>query len=79
MKNIDSAITNAKKFGAEGILLTSWGDCGNHQPWATLYPALLYGAAQAWKGQPVNEGDLITGMNNLLFNNQSSSPAQALL
>ena len=79
MKNIDSAITNAKKYGAEGILLTSWGDCGNHQPWATLYPALLYGAAQAWKGQPVSEGDLVTGMNNLLFNNQSSSPAQALL
>ena len=79
IKNIDSAITNAKEYDAEGILLTNWGDCGNHQPWATLYPPLLYGAAQAWKGQPVSEGDLVYGMNNLLFNNQRSSPSQALM
>lgn len=79
MQNIDSAIINAKEYGAEGILLTSWGDCGNHQPWATLYPALFYGAAQAWAGQPINELDIVNGMNILLFNNQYNSPSRALM
>ena len=79
MQNIDSAIINAKEYGAEGVLLTSWGDCGNHQPWTTLYPPLLYGAAQAWQGQPVSEVDIVNGMNNLLFSNQSISPSLALL
>ncbi|MEK9633695.1 MAG: glycoside hydrolase, partial [Opitutae bacterium] len=36
--NVESAVQNAIEHKAEGILLTSWGDCGNHQPWTVLYP-----------------------------------------
>jgi hypothetical protein len=64
-KNIDSAITNAKKYGAEGILLTSWGDCGNHQPWATLIPCLFFmEQLMHGKANQVSEVDLVYGMNN---------------
>ena len=77
--NIDAAITNAKKFRAEGILLTSWGDCGNHQPWATLYPPLLYGAAQSWNNQPIHDTALITGMDWHLFNGIRNTPSASLI
>lgn len=78
--NIDAAITNAKKYSADGILLTSWGDCGNHQPWATLYPPLLYGAAQSWNNQPIDDTALAAGMDWHLFNGTlNTTPSDSLI
>ena len=48
LENIHFAIENARKHGAKGSLLTSWGDNGNHQPWPLLHPALFYHAQVAW-------------------------------
>ncbi len=48
LDNIRAAIENAKKHNALGSLLTTWGDNGNHQPWATMYPPLFYHAGLAW-------------------------------
>lgn len=54
---LDNALTNqreaiaaARTHGARGILLTSWGDNGNHQPWPTNWPAMVAGLTQAWTG-----------------------------
>jgi hypothetical protein len=77
--NIDAAITNAKKYSADGILLTSWGDCGNHQPWATLYPPLLYGAAQSWNNHPIHDTALTAGMDWHLFNGALNTPSDSLI
>ena len=79
LANIDAAILNAKEYNAEGILLTSWGDCGNHQPWVTLYPPLLYGAAQSWNDDKICESSLITGLNKHVFQKQSSSLSKLLI
>jgi hypothetical protein len=79
MENIDSAINNAMEHNAEGILLTSWGDCGNHQPWATLYPALFYGAIKSWNHNSLSEKELIRSMDQHLFNGTSRSPSSCLI
>ena len=52
LTNQDEAIASARRHGARGILLTSWGDNGNHQPWPTNWPAMVAGLTQAWTGQP---------------------------
>ena len=59
---LDNALTNqreavaaARAHGARGILLTSWGDNGNHQPWPTNWPAMAAGLTQAWAGGPAGE------------------------
>ena len=57
----------ARRHGADGMLVTSWGDCGNHQPWPTLYPGLFHGAQLAWSGNPVSEEELGEAMDNLVF------------
>ena len=56
---LDNALTNQREAlaaaatrGARGVLLTSWGDNGNHQPWATNWPAMVAGLTQAWTGAP---------------------------
>ena len=33
---------------ARGILLTTWGDNGHHQPWPTAWLPMAAGLAQAW-------------------------------
>jgi hypothetical protein len=66
-QNIADACRVAKAHNAEGILLTSWGDCGNHQPWATIYPPLFLGAQLAWNGEGLNDEDIGSAVDNLAF------------
>ena len=54
-KNIDTACHCAKKYGAQGMILTQWGDGGNHQPWCAMYPAIVHAAACAWGETPTEE------------------------
>ena len=46
--NITLAAEEGRRHGASGLLLTAWGDNGHHQPWPTLFPALIMGAQAAW-------------------------------
>lgn len=65
--NLISAIQNSQKHEADGILLTSWGDCGNHQPWATLYPPLVLGAQLAWSGQDATDTEIGDFIDHTIF------------
>lgn len=55
--NIARAADFGHRHQANGFLLTAWGDNGHHQPWPTLYPALLLGAQAAW-GSPMADEQL---------------------
>lgn len=70
-QNLASACQNANEHQAEGILLTNWGDCGNHQPWATLYPPLFLGAQLAWNGNYVSDGEIGKAIDREVFRNPS--------
>jgi len=59
LANQREAVAAALTHGAQGLLLTSWGDNGNHQPWPTNWPAMTAGLTQAWTGGPT--GDLAKG------------------
>ncbi|MDR1816675.1 MAG: family 20 glycosylhydrolase [Puniceicoccales bacterium] len=48
--NITEAVAAAERHHAAGLLLTAWGDNGNHQPWWTLYAPLVHFADLAWNG-----------------------------
>jgi hexosaminidase len=77
--NIGHAIENARQHDAEGILLTSWGDCGNHQPWPTQYPGILHSAQMAWAGSSSNEGKLGAAIDGLVFGNPNAGLGKLLL
>ena len=49
------------------MLITSWGDCGNHQPWPTVYPGLLHGASLAWAGEELAEDKLSNAIDRLVY------------
>jgi hypothetical protein len=48
LTNQVEAVSAAIKHQAQGLLITSWGDNGNHQPWPTQWLPLASGLAQAW-------------------------------
>ena len=77
--NIAHAVENACQYKAEGTLLTSWGDCGNHQPWATIYPGILYGAQMMWAGSSLPEEQLGSAMDGLVFGNLDAGLGKLLL
>ena len=77
--NLESAVKNATDHNADGILLTSWGDCGNHQPWAILYPPLVYAAHLAWNGTPLNDSQISSYVSQMVFDSKPENPAEAIL
>jgi len=46
--NSREAADAALRHGADGILMTAWGDNGYHQPWPTFWIPLGEAAARAW-------------------------------
>jgi hexosaminidase len=78
-KNIELACNQAQKHGAEGILLTSWGDCGNHQPWPTMYPGMLHGAQLSWNGEQVDENTLGQAIDCWVYRSPDAQIGKPLL
>jgi hypothetical protein len=75
--NISIAAKEGHAHGACGLLLTAWGDNGHHQPWPTLFPALVMGAQAAW-GVPINTADLPNQIDQLFYPNTESGNGAAI-
>jgi len=78
-KNLTNACKNAQKHGAEGMLITSWGDCGNHQPWPTLYPGLFHGAALSWTGKELEEQEVAVAIDRMVYSTPSAGMGNWLI
>ncbi len=76
-QNISIACNCAKKYGAQGMILTQWGDGGNHQPFVAMYPAIAQAAACAWSGTPT-EDDVCTALSKLIFADDTGEFARSL-
>jgi hypothetical protein len=46
--NLANAARQGKKYGADGYLVTDWGDYGHHQYLPVSYAGFLLGACHAW-------------------------------
>ena len=76
-KNIQTACGCAKKHGARGMILTQWGDGGNHQPWCAMYPAIAAAAACAWGTAPAEER-VCDALDRFVFIDASGEFSRAL-
>lgn len=75
--NIHLAAEQGHAHGARGMLLTAWGDNGHHQPWLTLYPALIIASAEA-NGQSLNNSELATMIDRIFFPEQAAGHGAAI-
>ena len=65
-QNILISCDCAKRYGAEGMILTQWGDNGNHQPYCAMFPAVVAAAANAWGAEPTEEA-ICDALDNFVF------------
>ena len=77
--NLKSAASAGLKFGAEGYLVTDWGDHGHHQYLPLSYPGFLLGGCNSWNHLGSAGLSLQDGLNRIFFNNDSSTTARALI
>lgn len=55
--NLDLVTAAARKYGACGLLLTSWGDHGHRHPWFVDLPGIVYAAAKV-RGEEMTDGQV---------------------
>jgi hypothetical protein len=65
--NLKNAARQALKFGANGYLITDWGDHGHHQYLPITYPGLLLGACYSWCFKANTDVDPARGINRIFF------------
>lgn len=76
-QNIMIAARAARAHGADGILLTEWGDNGHHHPLSTIIPALVLNAAVCWN--PDSVGDIAAAVDKLAVGDACGQCGKALL
>jgi hypothetical protein len=54
-KNIGAMVSHAKKYGAQGILNTDWGDFGHINLLAGSIPGMIYGAGLSWNADDLQK------------------------
>lgn len=74
LQNVYEAVNAAQQFRAQGVLMTSWGDNGNHQPWSSFWLPLATLAARAWNNAPDASPNHVGGLAAFL-DNHADAPA----
>ena len=72
IQNVRDAVGNGRKFGAEGLLMTIWGDQGNWQQLPFEYPGLAYAAATSWNYKGNKNIDIPLALDKNLFLDSSN-------
>jgi len=77
--NIRAAAASAARHGAEGLLVTDWGDNGHWQPLPASYAGLAQAAASAWAGPRADDLDLRRALDAHAFGDAAGVTAGAAL
>jgi hypothetical protein len=67
LANLRAAAKAGKQHGAEGYLITDWGDGGHPQPLAVSYHCYAAGAALSWCAQSFDEELLVPVLSRDVF------------
>ncbi len=70
-RNIRDYTREACEMGAEGILVTHWGDYGHHQPFSFSFYGFVFGAEQAFNGGRTDIADFEDAAAVLFFASQT--------
>jgi hypothetical protein len=74
--NLRSAAENGLRHGADGYLITDWGDYGHWQPPSVSYLGFAYGAAASWAYDANRDLDLPAALSRFAFDDPSGRMGQ---
>ena len=75
--NIQEAFKYAIQSGADGLLLTDWGDFGHHHSLPISYPAIVRAAALSWNESSSQNFDDIQSIDTIFFNGEALELAKS--
>jgi hypothetical protein len=79
LANLGEAARAGMRHGAQGYLITDWGDGGHPQPLAVSFPLFLAGAARAWCGASYDQALLAPVLSRDLYEDGTGKAAAAAL
>ncbi len=68
MANIENAVKNGIKYGADGMLITDWGDAPHLQYLTVSYAGLAYAGALSWNDTSETKNELGSYLSRTAFN-----------
>lgn len=78
-RNIASAAKHGKAYGAEGLLVTDWGDHGHHQYLPMSYPGYAVGACESWRQGSSTRIDLPNLINQSFLKESNTNAAKTII
>ena len=78
-QNIAAAVKAGLEQGAQGLLMTDWGDNGHWQPWPVSWPGFAYAAALSWHYESNQDLALHSAIDLHLFQDQAGLLGKILL
>lgn len=75
IQNLHHAAEAAFEWGAEGLLLTDWGDCGHLQQEMVSYGPMAFQALLAWSGPLAREEDAWAWCDETAFDGSAGDTA----
>ncbi|HSN10091.1 MAG TPA: family 20 glycosylhydrolase [Hanamia sp.] len=67
MRNVENAVENGIRFGADGMLMTDWGDSPHLQYLPVSYAGFSYAGALSWNDESRDEIDLAGYLSKAVF------------
>ncbi|THD67546.1 beta-hexosaminidase [Robertkochia marina] len=78
-ENLRNAATNGITYGADGFLLTDWGDHGHWQPAVISIPSIIMASSLSWNTGADPEPGLDSWMDIHIFKDPSGQFSKAML
>lgn len=78
MGNIKNFAVQGRKYRAEGLLNTDWGDFGHRNMLGVSLHAFAYGAAQSWNGKAVSDKNFTDNFCFHVFNQKTNQLSKAI-
>lgn len=79
LENIRRTAAAAHKYGAEGMLVTDWGDMNHLQYQPVSYPGFAYAAAWTWNREGMQKEELTAVLDAFVFADTSGTMGQLAL
>jgi hexosaminidase len=71
MHDVENAIDNGKQYGAEGMLMTDWGNTPHLQYLTVSFAGFAYAAALSWNDESKDKIDLAGYLSKAVFKNSA--------
>lgn len=79
LSTVESAVTNAVKYGGKGMIITDWGDMGHWQYLPVSYPGYVAGGALSWNSGSRQSMPLADFLSSYVYRDNTNTMGDLVL